>query len=166
MIIRPATLDDVDAMAAVLVASWQAAYAGLLPADFLAELDPAARAQQWRQTLSSQPEAGVVVAEIADRVVGMAAVGADQEDPSVGILYAIYVHPDHWGAGAGHELHQAGLQILRERGCKNVRLWVLRSNELAIRFYRRHDWTHDGREQIDRYFAGIELNEIGLSRSL
>lgn len=164
--IRLATPGDADALAAVTVGSWRAAYAGLIPDDFLAGLDVSARATRWREILAS----GVAVtlaAETADRIVGYVSVGRQEAaDSATGVLYAIYVEPSHWGRGIGHVLHEAGLQRLRDEGCTGVELWVLRGNERAISFYARHGWTRDGREQVDDYFAGIELNEIGFHRPL
>jgi ribosomal protein S18 acetylase RimI-like enzyme len=162
--IRPATVDDVAEVAAVQVASWRSAYAGLLPADFLAGLDVTARAEQWRQNLTTA-EGTVLLAQQSGRIVGFVAVGPAEDDPTVGTLYAIYVDPSHWGDGVGHALHDAGLQILRDLGCGSVRLWVLRGNDRATAFYVRHGWTRDGRERVEDYL-GIELPVIGFSREL
>jgi ribosomal protein S18 acetylase RimI-like enzyme len=166
VIIRPATIDDADELAAVLVASWRAAYAGLLPAEFLADLDVAARGQQWREILGAG-SGTALVAHRADRMAGFVAVGPALDGaPGEGALYAIYVDPASWGTGIGHRLHEAGLQALREQGFAEVGLWVLRDNARAITFYQRHGWSLDGRSQIDRYFAGLELDEVGLRRPL
>ena len=172
--IRPATVDDADSIAQVVVASWRAAYAGLLPADFLAGLDVATRAEQWRNALASAAAAStVLVAEVGDRIVGFVAVGPELDaemeleaegEQGVGQLYALYVDPPHWDTGVGHALHDAGLAAVRDAGFGIVRLWVLRGNDRAIRFYVRHGWSLDGRQQVDRYFGGIELPEVGLTR--
>lgn len=166
VIIRPATIGDADEVAAVLVASWREAYAGLLPAEFLAELDVAARAEQLRQMLSAG-SVTILVADQAERIVGFASVGPALDGArGEGALYAIYVDPPSWGTGIGHRLHEAALQALREQGFAEVGLWVLRDNARAITFYQRHGWSLDGRSQIDRYFAGLELDEVGLRRPL
>ena len=172
--IRPAEVADAGAIAQVVVASWRAAYAGLLPAEFLADLDVVARAEQWRHALATAESAStVLVAEVGDRIVGFVAVGPElhleteqhtETEQGVGQLYALYVDPPHWDTGVGHDLHDAGLEALRDAGFRTVRLWVLRSNARAIRFYERHDWSLDGRQQVDRYFEGIELPEVGMTR--
>lgn len=46
--IRSARASDAEQVAAVHVASWQWAYAGLLPAEELADLSVADRADRWR----------------------------------------------------------------------------------------------------------------------
>lgn len=151
----------------VQVASWRSAYAGLLPDAFLAAMDVAAQAERWRVILV---EAGTsaTVAEVGTRVVGFVAVGAPlaAAPPGTAWLYALYVDAAFWGTGAGHLLHEAGLENLRADGCSRAELWVLRGNERAIAFYRRHGWSRDGREQTDRHLPGVELDEVGFSRPL
>lgn len=165
--IRPATTSDADGIAAVIVASWRSAYAGLMPADYLAGLDVSARAAQWRDVIAGG-RGTVLVAESAAGIVGFAAVGPslDQSDADTAALYAIYVEPALWDAGVGHALHESAVGSLRDQGCTAVGLWVLRGNVRAITFYERHGWQPDGREQIDRTFPEIELSEIGYSRRL
>jgi GNAT superfamily N-acetyltransferase len=59
-------------------------------------------------------------------------------------VYALYVHPDHWGAGAGHALMTACRLALRERGDDAVSIWVLRGNARGIAFYRRQGFEPTG----------------------
>jgi GNAT superfamily N-acetyltransferase len=51
--VRPATLADVTEIAMIHVRSWQAAYRGLMPQDYLDGLDPAARAARWQRNLEA-----------------------------------------------------------------------------------------------------------------
>jgi len=164
--IRLATVDDADALAAVLVAAWRMAYAGQLPAEFLSGLDLAAWADRWREILTDPGEYRALVAEQDGELTGIVSVGPDPERSTVGRLYALYVAAPQLGTGLGHQLHEAGLQVLRDRGLTSVELWVLRGNERAITFYERHGWSRDGREQLDRSLPGVELDEVGFSRPL
>jgi hypothetical protein len=59
-LVRPAVLQDAPAIAAVHVATWRDAYAGLLPDDFLDGLDVDQRAERWRGRLAALP-AGLFV---------------------------------------------------------------------------------------------------------
>ena len=49
---------DLDELGRVHVRVWQEAYAGLLPDDYLAGLDPTAGPARWRERLGSSPEVG------------------------------------------------------------------------------------------------------------
>ena len=55
-VIRPAVPGDAEAIAAVHLATWRDAYAGILPADFLDALRVNEFAQRWRA--GERPEAG------------------------------------------------------------------------------------------------------------
>lgn len=169
--LRPATERDAEAVAAVQVASWRAAYAGLLPDAYLAELDVAEWAERRRSILAAMAESGAgvtLLAESESRVVGFVAAGPPlaPAPPVTAWLYALYLDPPWWGLGLGHALHEAAMEALRAGGYARAELWVLRGNERAIGFYRRHGWSRDGREQLDRSIPGVELDEIGLSRLL
>lgn len=171
--LRPAVSDDPDALGVLHVVSWRWAYAGLLPADYLAGLDPAQRSAWWRTVLAEPWPGAVLVAERAGEIIGFVTVGpcdpdeaGDPDGSGIAMLYAIYLHPDCAGLGIGHLLHEAGLAVLRDQGYTEAVLWVLRTNRRAIEFYERHGWSPDGHEQLDRSVPGVELDEIRMRRRL
>ncbi len=114
MIVRRARPDDARAIAAVHVQTWQAAYAHVLPAGFLASLEPERREPGWRDSIGRGDT--VVVAEEEGAVFDFAAAGPARGEDGVGELYAIYVDPAAWGTGAGRELMRAALGALAESG--------------------------------------------------
>jgi hypothetical protein len=64
--LRNATPADARAIAAVNVASWRAAYRGLMPDDVLSGLSVPDRERFWSDTLSAhEPRTSVVVATAA-----------------------------------------------------------------------------------------------------
>jgi GNAT superfamily N-acetyltransferase len=156
----------------VLVRSWRAAYRGLLPDDVLAGLSIPDRERFWSDVLTARPpRSRAVVATIAGVVVGFAATGpplvpADRADPSLGDLYALYLDPEVWRRGLGSRLHAAALDRLRSCGFAHAGLWVLDTNERALRFYLHHGWADTGRSQLDRGPGGTELHERRLHRDL
>ncbi|WP_158884964.1 GNAT family N-acetyltransferase [Amycolatopsis anabasis] len=168
--LRDATRADAHGIANVLVRSWRAAYRGLLPDDVLAGLSIADREQFWSEVLTARPpHTRAIVATIADAIVGFAATGpplvpADRADPTLGDLYALYLAPDVWRRGIGTQLHAAALDRLRSCGFTHAGLWVLDTNERALRFYHHHGWTDTGRAQLDRGPGGTELHERRLHR--
>jgi hypothetical protein len=70
--VRKAGVGDAIAIAVVHVLSWQAAYEGLVPQDYLDGLDLARRRELWDTVLAEDawPRSGVLVAENEDRVTG------------------------------------------------------------------------------------------------
>lgn len=148
MTVRLATVDDAEAVAAVNVRTWQAAYANVLPDSFLSSLDISARARRWRANLATQPPAGTFVA-VDGGVVGFASVGPDRADAAQGEVYAIYVDPLYWSTGAGLALMRRAVRHLSEAGFGEIGLWVLEQNPRARRFYDRYGFVLDGTTKLD-----------------
>jgi len=164
------TDDDIDAVAVVHVRTWQAAYAGIVPADHLAAMDVAAMAER-RRTMPVPPGVRTLVATDDGQVVGFVVFGPyrgeDGTEPERGQLYAIYVTPGHWGRGAGRLLFDAAKAGLTAAGFPDMRLWVLAENHRARRFYERVGMAPDGAR--DHYIpAGtqVELPELRYAMAL
>ena len=143
---RGAEADDVDALAALHVASWRWAYRGLLDADVLDRLSVDERASMWRELIDGG-ETVVVLAERGDRLLGFASGAASRDDdarPGTGEVGAIYLAEEAAGTGLGTELFVEIQGELRARGFVRATLWVLESNARARRFYEREGWRWDG----------------------
>ena len=167
MRIRPATLEDAPAIAAVHVASWQGAYRGQLPDDVLDGLDVGRRTTAWRRFLGDEGQF-TFVAEDGGRITGFAhgnAAREDNPDGKTGEVFAIYASPGAWGTGAGRELMAAAVEWLRSAGYREAVLWVLDSNARARRFYELAGWTPDGTTKDD-VLAGVAVTEVRYRRTL
>jgi GNAT superfamily N-acetyltransferase len=168
-VVRVATAADADAIAGVHVASWQAAYAGLLPAQPLAAVSVERRASLWRDVLSDATGwPAVHVAVIDDAVAGFVAVDRGREegaDPTLGELVGLYVEPVSWRRGIGRVLHDAALDRLSTAGFTNVMLWVLVGNERARRFYLSRGWSDDDAHKSETW-GGVQLDQRRMSRTL
>jgi ribosomal protein S18 acetylase RimI-like enzyme len=170
-LVRPATVHDADELGVVHVRAWQAAYRdGLMPDEYLDSLSVTDRAQMWRQALESgdQPRSRRLVAEDEEgTVVGFVIVGSAEGDPtsSTGEVFALNVHPHHWGHGAGRLLLEAGVGGLQEDGFVEAVLWVHPDNPRARLFYERNEWVCDDLERTQEIF-GVIVPELRYSRSL
>jgi len=165
--IRRAQPADAPAIAAVHVRSWQAAYRGLLPADYLNGLDPAQRTARWEATLRGLdwPGRGVLVAEQDGQVVGFAGFSptrdADLDPLATGEVATIYLLPQAWRQGHGRGLMAGALASLGEAGFREAALWVLDTNQRARRFYEAGGWRPDGAAKLEeRPEAGLTLSEV------
>ena len=136
--IRPATLEDANAIARVHVASWQSTYRGMLPDEFLASLSETGYAERWKRVIGDGTSK-VYVAEDEGEVVGFASGGRERagEKGYAGELYAIYVIDATQRRGFGRELVRATVAGLRELGLDDMIIWVLRDNQPARSFYER-----------------------------
>jgi GNAT superfamily N-acetyltransferase len=131
--LRHATPDDAALLAAVEVASWRAAYRGLMPDVFLNRLSEAEKTADWRQNLLKRGPSGrkrVCVAIGDAGVIGFVRVGPIMDEGEVGLVYLLYVLPEHWSHGVGAAL----MQDLCDLGMSEATLWVLRDNLHARRF--------------------------------
>jgi GNAT superfamily N-acetyltransferase len=130
--IRPAEPGDVDVLHRFVV---ELAAAEQFPGEVTARPEDLARA-----LFGADAVAEAVVATQDQQPVGFALYypsystivgrpGLHLEDP--------YVGGEHRGAGLGLALlaHLAGIAV--QRGCARLEWWVLRTNEPALRFYRR-----------------------------
>jgi len=165
-LIRPATLADAEDMAVVHVRSWQSAYRGKMPQDYLDGLDPARRSESWRQIMQqARPSReGVLVAAAEDGgIVGFASFGPARDgdtDPQVtGEVFAIYADPDAWGTGTGRALMGSAVAELARLGYTEAILWVLDTNDRARRFYALAGWEEDGARKTDG-IRGFDITEI------
>ena len=170
-LVRQPTEADAEAIGAVHVRAWRAAYSGgLMPDDYLEALSVPERAEMWRNGLSqSAPErvSRFVVENQDGVVVGFAVVGPrGNEDEAVdGELFVIGVDPDSWGTGAGPALHEAALVALRDDGFERAVLWVLLENGRARHFYSSRGWTTNGEERTESVL-GVEVPEVQYSMDL
>ena len=75
-VVRAVAPADVPAVTRLQVASWRAAYAGIIPARYLAAMSAAEREQRHLARVTDpEPRASYLLAERAGDVVGMANVG-------------------------------------------------------------------------------------------
>ncbi|HSD37546.1 MAG TPA: GNAT family N-acetyltransferase [Rhodocyclaceae bacterium] len=171
MAVRLATVDDAGAIAAVHIAAWRAAYAGLMPQAVLDGLSVEKRTADWRRSLSiTGPDMTSVVTNAADVVVGFAhyglARGATYVGKRHGELFAINLQPDVWRCGFGRQLCEQVLAYAAARQWHFLSLWVLRENIRARAFYEGLGFIADGGEQTDSTLIGAPLNELRYRKQL
>ena len=137
MIIRPAAPADAEAMARMHWLSANTAYG---------RDDPVERRIAAARRLFDEEATRPFLAEDDDgEVVGILTVGVDE-------LYAIYVHPDHWGTGVGQALLDHAEAALAET-CDVAVLTCMVDNARARRFYERNGWE-PGETVVEPHFGG------------
>ena len=130
-VLRPAAIADAAAIARVHVATWRAAYAGLVPDAYLVSMTEMRQAGQWRALLArGQPRDTVLVVERAGQLVGIGSCGPARfrQLDYGGEIYTLYVDPDWQNRGLGRALLTGLFQALNQRGCTAAMLWVLSGN--------------------------------------
>jgi GNAT superfamily N-acetyltransferase len=135
--VRPAVPADAEAMARMHWLSANTAYG---------RNDPLDRRLAAAHRLFEEDETRPFVAEDDEGVVvGILTVGDDE-------LYAIYVHPDHWGTNVGQELLERAERELAET-CDLALLTCMVGNTRARCFYERNGWEL-GETLVEPHFGG------------
>ena len=156
--LRPAEIDDLDAVVAVFLGCWRSTYAGRLPAALVTSMSDDTARSLWSHALTT-PGRRVVLAEVDEQVCGVVGFEASVDD---GWVHSLYVAPEVQGHGVGSTLLRHASDRLREAGGQNAYLWVFADNTPSISFYARHGWTADGAERVEERFGA---NEIRLTKS-
>lgn len=158
--LREAVTADAPAIAQVQVASWQAAYRHLLPADWLAAMSVQSRCEQWQQVLSV-PHA-VAVTCVDGRVLGFVSAGPSRDagaPAGTQEVYALYVHPDAWSQGHGAALLGWARAACRARGGGRLTLWAIVGNDRGRAFYERQGLVPEPGARQPLTIAGTPLLE-------
>jgi ribosomal protein S18 acetylase RimI-like enzyme len=165
--LRAARPGDAQPIAAVHVATWQDAYAGLLPDDFLAGLDVGEWAERWRGRLGAAAEGMFTLVFEADgQVRGFVSGGPSRDESPGGEVYAIYLDPGWQGRGAGRSLLAAAPRLLADAGYPGASLCVLAGNRPARGFYESQGWHCDGTEMPWTLPDGSSVPEVRYVRTL
>ena len=168
--VRLALPAEADKIGEIQVAAWRTTYAGLLPADLLAELNPAQFAAQWRAALLSPGEARnrVMVALAGRTLVGFAAITPSDDpdaDPQRDALIAeLAVQPGATRAGHGSRLLNAIVDTVRADGFTRVTVWVNSTDDVLRTFYTEAGWAADGaHRELDLHGDGsVRIKQIRL----
>ena len=164
MTVRRARPEDADVLGEVHVAAWRAAYRGTIPDTYLDALDPAQRAEQWRERLANPATNCLVALDGDGALCGFALFGAGEAEGE-GQLYAINLEPTSWGLGLGRDLIKAASNALAELGHREAILYVVDANARARRFYEIAGWSWDGGVREETFGDGV-VRELRYRRPL
>lgn len=180
--IRPATLNDAQAIARIRVQGWRFAYQGLISQDYLDSLSVAKDTERMRGYLNQFPQnsppsrsesvqgssdgekQSFILAARGDAVLGFCRFSAAPDktgraESAVpgrtmnGRLHSLYIDPETLGQSIGHTLMSHALSTFAAWGCERANLWVLEGNSRAISFYERQGWRRTGATKVDRSFG-------------
>jgi ribosomal protein S18 acetylase RimI-like enzyme len=161
--VRKASVEDAADIAAVHVRTWQVAYRGQMPDDFLDELDADKRTIRWREWAQQSDAWVLVVEDQFHRITGFSSSCPSRDadaDPNIAEIRAIYVHPEKWRNGTGRALMSASLAHVRAHGFDAITLWVLESNARARGFYESFGFALDGASKTVQPRSDFSIREV------
>ncbi len=155
--VRAGCAEDARDIAKVHIASWHAAYRGIIEQSYIDSLDLEYKTQRWRENLTSPKFKDHVnfVAMDEGQIVGFTDVGSARDDgmDEFAELYSIYLHPDYFSQGAGSALFSRARKQALALGYEKMYVWVLEDNLRGRRFYERM-----GAEAVEGGVKTIELD--------
>lgn len=163
--VRPATSNDISFIARIHVSSWQAAYDGLIPHDFLSALDARKKEFLWAKVLNDEPGSLFVIEE-ESIVRGFCHFTRSRHKPlaNSGEITSIYLDPGSYRQGMGTRL-LAEVIDAASANYETIILWVLETNLSARRFYEKSGFTLEGSSKTE-HGPGFDLKEVLYERSL
>jgi hypothetical protein len=148
--VRRARADDAPGIAAVHVAAWRSAYAGILDERYLSHLSEARLAAFYRRAILDRREGHAVFVATAGgtdqpadqpgpeaAIVGFASGGrARRRGLAAGEVETLYLLDDYRERSVGRRLMRAMAAHLRAIGCGSALVWVLAENQ--ARYFYQH----------------------------
>lgn len=154
--IRPATVADADAIAALHAASWRSAYRGIFKDSTLGPVLDDERRTHWSGKLAAMTADDTVLVAGDNGFIAVWAKG----DPGFGAyIDNLHVHPERRSGGLGRRLLGEAMRRVARRGERGAYLWVFDDNVRAIDFYRRLDG-----EIVEGGFDEIDGKQVAHSR--
>lgn len=156
--IRPIRQEDAEAVAGVHTRSWQKAYRGMVPEEYLqSEAFRQNRRQLWQRIAGSGEERQFLLEE-AGTVQGFVTL-REPKDGVYGELQSCYLDPCAWGQGKGRLLLDFAQGYARQQGWGGLELWVLEKNQRARKVYQAAGFGATGEKKTET-IGGAPLQEL------
>lgn len=152
-LIRKVTQEDIRKIQSIARKSWHATYEGIIPIDIQENFLNTAYSDQMMERRINYSL--VYVAEADQQVVGFANYSPVNESGEVE-LAAIYIDPDHQGAGIGTALLRKGIKEIN--GVKAIYIDVEKENKIGKNFYIAKGFTVI--KEFDDDFDGYMLKTV------
>ena len=165
--IRSANNQDTNQIAEVHVRTWQVAYKNQIPNEILENLSIKSRLNIWENIINDTTQKTFVYV-LNNKVIGFCNIGKYRESKNKkleGEIRAIYLLSEYWSRGFGGKLLSESLEYFNANGFEVVYLWVLKTNDRVINFYKKFGFVADGKIKTDQREEYI-LNEIRMVKNI
>ena len=154
-------------IACLHAASWRTAYRGLLADSYLDGEIEQERRRHWRERIDQLADGTgeIFLARIANVPAGFLCIDNDTEPEWGAFVDNLHVLPRWQGANLGGRLLDRGAAWARDRGQRQLYLWVFERNYPARRFYVRAGWR-PAEKQIQEIPGGGRRSTLRLIKRI
>jgi GNAT superfamily N-acetyltransferase len=147
--IRRGYAPDADAIARIINESWESAYAGIVPQEYLDSLADLSRAHRLVDGLERFTDLRYYIFEENGVPVGAASLhpSRDEDMTRTAEFSFFYFLPQVWRHGYGRLLLNQLKRESLKAGYTRLCCWVLEENQRAISFYESQCMLRDGARQ-------------------
>ena len=140
IIIRNATIEDIEKIADIKIEGWQTAYRGIIDDDFLDNMDREKEIEKRRSNIDNGVD--IIVAELNKKIVGFCLYRNYNKDtekyPEVDCeISSLYITSRLKRNGIGRKLMQYVIELLKKEGKKKMILGCLEENYPSRAFYEK-----------------------------
>jgi ribosomal protein S18 acetylase RimI-like enzyme len=160
MLLRAAKMDDVKNIAVLFLKCWKDSYIEVLSAETRNKMDSVASQELWQNALSNNPERETILAIENGVLVGFFRVGPDKNDLTRGHLFSLYVSPDFAGQGFGKKLLSSAIELIANKGFKQMSLWVFDENIIAKSLYAKFGFEPTGESRTTPEWEALEIEML------
>lgn len=172
MVVRMATINDIDGIAHVHVESWKTTYKGIISDAYLSNISINDRKARWERRFSKLTSDEIIyVIEEDEHILGFLHGGKNREivNEFETEIYALYLLEEAQGKGYGRQLINHFIKYMKSRSYHTMMVWALEKNA-SIHFYRRLGGQIIKSQQLkigDEMFTEVALgwedvNNVGL----
>ena len=144
--IRPAVLEDAEALVHIMIAAWRSAFRGILSDAVIEKYTDFEGCRAMFSQLLSADFGVLYLALLEERPMGLLCLVP--ESPEEARIEALLTIPDAWGRGVGPALMETALEAAHDGGFTSVCVWPFAENHRARRFYEKWGFAPTGRERL------------------
>lgn len=141
IIIRNATVDDIEEVASLHVNSWHETYAGIISQNYLENMknNLPKRIERMKKEFNLRT---MIVVVLNDEIVGFSEFVFSNEfsnDMDIDCeLCGLYIKNGYKKLGLGSKMFEYVIKLFKEKNKKKMGLWCVKENIPAINFYEKN----------------------------
>jgi N-acetylglutamate synthase-like GNAT family acetyltransferase len=160
--IRKAIINDASRIAEIHTFGWRSAYRGIVSDIYLfTKMSVENGIHKFQEAIENQIEETYIYEE-SNIVKGFMTIGKcrNYDKKNSFELWGLYIEPLMKNNGIGSLMIKYCEEIALERGFDENVLWTLKQNILGRKFYEKHGYITDGKEELLEHINSVEIRYV------